>query len=132
MSEAPSNSLRYFELLSLAALALGVIVSGLEYRNLSSDPEVVALGGGAFVVLIQFFVLLLCAGLILLISRKKSKIAKWIWVILFIVGLPMYIPHLAEMFEAGFAGTISSLQFLTFCGGLYFLFQSDARDAFRR
>jgi hypothetical protein len=127
MSDKSSKSLHYFELLSLGALAVGVIVSGLEYKTLAPSPEL-----AFFTLFVQSVVLIFCGGMILLISRKKSNIARWAWAILFIIGLPFYIPALAEMFEAGLAGILSSLQFLMFCAGLYFLFQPDARDALRK
>ena len=132
MSENTGRSLRYFEILSLAALALGVIVAGLQYNALASSPDAAALGGSVGVIIVQFIVLLFSAVIILLISRKKSKIAKWVWVVLFVIGLPFYIPQLARMFDAGFAGVISSGQFLMICASIYFLFTPDARQAMKR
>jgi len=132
MQDQQSASLRYFELLGLGSLALGVIVAGMQYNSLANSREVAALGGGGFVVLVQFIVLLVSGALILFISRKKSNIAKWIWIVLFVLGLPAYIPQLAKMFDAGFVGVLSSIQFLMLAAALYFLFQPDARQAMKK
>ncbi len=50
-----SQSLRYFELLALAALALGVILAGLQYNALASSPIAAALGGFEGLLLVQVF-----------------------------------------------------------------------------
>jgi len=84
-----------------------------------------------FVGFIQFFVFGVMLLLILLISRKRSKIAKWILVVFFGLGIVFYIPQLANLFNLGFAGVLSSLQLIAQCVGLYFLFTQESRDWLR-
>ena len=69
--------------------------------------------------------------LILLTSRKRNNIAKWILVALFSLGIVFYIPQLSSLFDIGFAVAFSSLQVLTQCVGIYFLFTEEYRDWFR-
>ncbi len=69
--------------------------------------------------------------LILLTSRKRNNIAKWILVTLFGFGIVFYIPQLSSLFDIGFAGVLSLIQVLTRCAGIYFLFAQGSRDWFR-
>ena len=75
------KSIKTFEQLYLATLLMGIFNSILLFDT------VVAQGvSPAFVLFVQAFVVLVLAGLVLLISRKRSNIAKWVLVVLFVVG----------------------------------------------
>ena len=117
--------IKYFEWTWLGSLATGIIVSALSYS------EMVPGGLEIFAGFIQFFTFGISLLLILLISRKRNNIAKWILVVMFGFGIVMYIPQLAFLFNIGFVGVLSSLQFLAQCVGLYFLFTEDSREWFR-
>ena len=117
--------IKYFEWTWLGSLALGIIVSALSYS------EMVPAGTEIFAGFIQIFVFGVTLLLILLISRKRSNIAKWIVVVFFGLGIVVYIPQLASLFNMGFVGVLSSLQALAQCVGLYFLFTQESRDWFR-
>jgi len=117
--------IKYFEWTWLGSLAIGIIVSSLSYS------ATVAPGMEIFAGFIQFFVLGVTLLLVLLTSRKRSKIAKWILVVLFGLGIVVYIPQLAVLFNLGFVGVLSSLQVLVQCVGVYFLFTQESRDWFR-
>ena len=84
-----------FEKLSLGSLLIGAVVATATYKQMSlvADPF--------FIALIQIIVLGTMLLLILLISRKRSKVAKWILVILWALGLVRYIPQLAKFFRSG-------------------------------
>ena len=111
------NHLIKFERCIFASLAIGIIVAALGMKSMTSDFGT-AMAIAAFQVLIAVILL----AIVLLITRKKSKIAKWVWLFLFIAGLVMYIPTLGNMFENGFIGIVSAAQVLIQCLGTYFLF----------
>ena len=107
-------------------MALGIIVAALTYSKNT------AAGGEVFVGFVQFFTFAIVLLLILLTSRKRSKVAKWILVIFFVIGLVFYIPQLAVFFENGFVGVLSSIQILAQCVGLYFLFTEESGNWFKQ
>jgi len=117
--------IKYFEWTWLGSLAIGIIVSALSYSEMVPDELEVFAG---FILFFTFGIMLL---LILLTSRKRNNIAKWILVIMFGFGIVMYIPQLAFLFNIGFVGVLSSLQLLAQCVGLYFLFTEESREWFR-
>ena len=117
--------IKYFEWTWLGSLSLGIIVSALSYS------EIVGTGMEIFAGVIQFVTLGVMLLLILLTSRKRNNIAKWILVVLFGLGIVFYIPQLSSLFNIGFSGVLSSLQVLAQCVGMYFLFTQESRDWFR-
>jgi len=120
--------IKYFEWTWLGSLVIGIIVSSISYSEMVPvELEVFA----GFILFFYFFIFGIGLLLILLISRKRNNIAKWILVVMFGFGIVMYIPQLAFLFNIGFVGVLSSLQFLAQCVGLYFLFTEDSREWFR-
>ena len=65
--------IKYFEWTWLGSLSLGIIVAALSYS------EIVGAGMEIFVGFIQFVTFGVMLLLILLISRKRNNIAKWIF-----------------------------------------------------
>lgn len=106
-----------FERLVIASIALGVVVAAMGMKAMTSNME------SAFVIA-AFQVLIICIilTLVLFISRRKSNVAKWIWLIFFIGGLALYIPMLGSYIEQGLIGFLSICQLLLQCLGTYFLF----------
>lgn len=71
-----------FERIMFGTLLLGVIKSYLSWDQLVAlAPAAVVIGG-------QTLIIALMAGLTLLVSRRRSNIAKWVLVALFVLGLP--------------------------------------------
>lgn len=120
------KSIFYFEILNLLALVLGVINSALEYERLVTTSNPI------FVGIVQFFVLGILLLLILLISRKANRVALWIWVAFFFIGIIFYIPQLSGMLKNGISGIISSVQFIIEAIGIYFLFSNESRTWFKK
>ena len=120
-----SKHIKYVEWTWLGSLSLGIIVAALSYS------EIVGAGMEVFAAFIQFVTLGVMLLLILLTSRKRNNIAKWILVVLFGLGIVFYIPQLSSLFNLGFAGVLSSLQVLAQCVDIYFLFTQKSRDWFR-
>ena len=117
--------IQYFEWIWLGSLAIGIVIAALSYS--ATVPP----GMEIFAGFIQLFVFGIMLLLILLISRKRNKFAKWVLVLLFSLGIVIYIPQLAMLFDLGFVGVLSSLQVLAQCVGIYFLFTQESRDWFR-
>ena len=117
--------IKYFKWTWLGSLSLCIIVAALTYS------EIVGARMEIFSGFIQIFTLGLMLLFFLLTSRKRNSIVKWILVTLFSLGIVFYIPQLSSLFDIGFAGVLSSLQVLTQCVGIYFLFTEESRDWFK-
>ncbi len=94
-----------FERLYLGTLALGLIQSWLDW------PELVQLANPNFVLTTQVFGIGIDAGLALLVSRRRSNIAKWISIVLFLFCLPSVAKDVMEGQLTGSA-SISVIQTL--------------------
>ena len=115
------NHIKYFERAWLISLAIGVVISALSSQ-----------GMGITAALMQTIVFVILLINILLISRKRSNIAKWVLIVMFVLGLPMYVPLLSILLSAGFVGVLSLLQLTVQLVGFYFLFTHQSRQWFSR
>ena len=115
------NHIKYFERAWLISLAIGVVISALSSQ-----------GMGITAALMQTIVFVILLINILLISRKRSNIAKWVLIVMFFLGLPMYVPLLSILLSAGFVGVLSLLQLTVQLVGVYFLFTHQSRQWFSR
>jgi hypothetical protein len=77
--------IKWFERIIAVTLLLGIIQSWLAW------PQLVALRGPAFLLTTQLLTLAVLIGLTLAVSRRRSNIAKWIMIGLFVVGLPIVV-----------------------------------------
>ncbi len=85
-----------------------------------------------FIIFILIFVFVIMLALILLTSRKRSNIAKWVLVAFFVVGFIPYIPQLIKFYEMGLPGYLSTIQVLMQFAGVLFLFSKNGRDWFNK
>lgn len=85
------KSILFFEILFLSTLAIGVLQSWLAWEELLQSASI------GFVLFIQVGTFLLLSGLVLLTSRRRSKIAMWIVILMTLLGLPL----LFEIFSSG-------------------------------
>lgn len=115
------NHIKYFERAWLISLAIGVVISALSSQ-----------GMGITAALMQTIVFVILLINILLISRKRSNIAKWVLIVMFVLGVPMYVPLLSILLSAGFVGVLSLLQLTVQLVGVYFLFTHQSRQWFSR
>ena len=99
---------------------IGIIVSSFAYPTFTDEYNIV------FVGIVQISVFVITAILILLVSRRRSRIAKWFLIIAFALGMIFYVPQLSVLLELGVAGVLSSLQMLMQCIGIYFLFTNES------
>ena len=80
----------WFEWLNIATLVLGVFNSWLAW------PHLVAMRGSIFLVTTQLLTFAIFLGLILFVSRRRSNVAKWIMIALFVLGLPLWFQHMSS------------------------------------
>jgi hypothetical protein len=83
-------SIIWFEGIMFGTLALGAIQSWLLW------PSIVSVAGPAFLLTVEAGVLGFFAVLTLLVSRRRSNIAKWILIALAVVGLPLTVIHYVQ------------------------------------
>jgi hypothetical protein len=72
----------WFERLFLMSLALGVFKAWYAWN------EAVALAPAPFVLFVEVSTIILILALVLFVSRARSRVAKWILIVIFILGLP--------------------------------------------
>ena len=119
------KSIVYFEGLNLASLALGILHSYLGWT------EMVQMASPAFVLSVQLFSIGLLAGLTLLVSRRQSRVALWVLVALFAIGLPIVW---AQLSSGTFTGVvwITGIQFAMQLAAISLAFTPSARTWLRR
>jgi hypothetical protein len=82
----------YFERIIFGTLLLGVLQSYLGWnRVIAAAPAADGNSAVAFTLIILTFTFVLIGTLTLLVSRRRSKIAMWISIALFVLGLPSFV-----------------------------------------
>jgi chromate transport protein ChrA len=85
------------------------------------------------VLFIQFFVLAIIVLFIWLIARRRKNWARWVWLSLFILGLPFAFPELSRLLRSGLiVATLVCAQNLAQIVALYLIFTGNAREWFAR
>jgi len=115
-------SIKRFEMLYYISLLIGVVTSAIMYESMLRQASPLFIG------IVQFFTFASTALLIFLISRKRSKIAKWFLVGMWAIGLIFYIPQLSQMLHVGLAGVFSIIQLCLQAVGLYYLFTDEVKE----
>ena len=115
----------YFERINLGTLVLGVLQSWLSWDRLVQ--MITSTGGSVATILItQGFSFALIIALTLFISRRRSKVAMWILVVFFVLGLPGLVLLIQQGLLLG-SGAITALQTLGQFVALILLFTKPAR-----
>lgn len=117
------DSIVWFERIIIATLLLGIVRGWLDW------PQLVSQASPTFVFAVLAIVLIISLGLTLLISRRRSHLAKWISIALFVAGLPTVF---SQGFPAGVAGAVSIIQLLAQLLAYSLLFTPAARRWFKR
>jgi len=129
----PASIIR-FDQLYLGAIALGIINTVLAYDStmaqLEADPAIAAVGmaGPGVIIGLSAFSFFISLLLWYFISRRASTVAKWILVVLTVIGL-LGIPAalmMAPLMQTIITLVISAMQ----VGALWFLFRPDAKSWF--
>ena len=116
------KSIKLFEQLFLGSLALGVIQGAL----MSSE---MGLSGGLFLAGGMALVMLIVGTLVLLTSRKKSLICKWITTVYVVLGI-LYFALLFNPQGLSLMLVISFVTFLIQAYAIYLLFKADSKAWF--
>jgi hypothetical protein len=114
------RSIVYFEVLQLSALVLGVVQTVLSW------PEYVRAGSVEFALLGAAIAFVLVLALTLLVSRRRSRVAMWVSIAFFVVGLPGFLGLLGRGQVPG-SEAISILQIAGQATALALLFTPSAR-----
>ncbi len=83
-----------------------------------------------FALTVQIVTLLAILGLVLLVSRGRSTVAKWISIVLFLLGLPAFLMQLSYGVQLG-SFSISVLQLAAQAIAIALLFTPPSRRWFR-
>lgn len=117
------DSIVWFERIIIVTLLLGIVNSWLIW------PQLVSQASPAFVFAVQAMTLIMILGLTLLISHRRSRVAKWISIALFVVGLPTFFN---QGLPAGGSGAVSIIQILAQLLAYSLLFTPSAKRWLKR
>jgi glycerol-3-phosphate acyltransferase PlsY len=121
------KSVVLFEQLFLSSFAFGLIQLGYFWRG----KDVSNTAGLVFSVSIQALTFVILIALVLLISRKSSRVAMWILVSFYIFGIPaIYFLVVNDLFQG--ITVISVLQFILQTAAIACLFHPDSREWMKR
>lgn len=116
----------WFERLCIGTLVLGAFNSWLSWEQL------VLFGGSSeYVLMIQSFTGGIILGLTLLVSRKRSAIAKWVIIVLFVLGLPITV-YTELRGDMPSVGIIGYAQIALQCVAYILLFRPASRRWFNK
>ena len=85
------NSIIWFERLIFGTLCLGALQSYLNWQGLIATASNTKVDPVAFVLTIQISAFAIISVLTLRTSRRRSKVAKWLSIALFVLGIPASI-----------------------------------------
>lgn len=120
--EMPS-SIKCFEWVFLGSLIIGFTASVLAYSTRAGIS-------GNDVLLYALTVIDLF--LVVLVSRRRSNIARWILVTMVVMGTPFYFSNLVVYLTTGLIGVMSSIQLVAQYGSVCLLFTADSRQWLER
>ena len=119
------TEITWFERIIIATLVLGALNSWLAW------PQLVAMRGPAFLVTVQLFTFAVMLTLTLFVSRRRSNVAKWIGIALFVMGLPFWLQQVSAGSLPG-SPIVSFIQVAAQVGAYALLFTTASRRWFRR
>ena len=99
----------YFERIIFGTLLLGVLQSYLGWDRLVALAGATRPNPTGFIILVQALTIALIVTLTLLTSRRRSRIAMWASIVLFVLGLPTVAALAAQGLLLG-SGAITTLQ----------------------
>ena len=119
------RSIVAFECLALLSVFFGAVQDALGWQGLVAKA-----GSVAMVLAIQIITFAIIILLVLLVSRRRSRIAKWVLIISFVIGL---VPFVQLLRSGQFTGSaiISIVQAALQGIAIVLLFTRDARPWFR-
>jgi len=119
-------SIERFEALYFTSLAIGVLSAAVSWQTS------VSIASPAFVITVQIATFAILLSLILLISRRRSDIARWMLAILFVLGAIVYIPAAGSILDSSpVLVVLSAFQLIFQAIALYYVFSPAARVWFK-
>jgi hypothetical protein len=125
------QSIVNFERIIFGTLALGLIQHFLSWDQSVKMAEATNSNPVTYLLGIQITTFALITTLTLLVSRRRSKIAMWISIVMFLVGLPLFFTIAFRGFLFG-SHLISTLQVLGQTVAFALLFTRSARQWMNR
>lgn len=120
------QSIVNFERAVLAGLALGLVNTALTWNQINATAADAGMGTG-FLVSIQAVTIVVTLLLLWFIARKASPVAKWIYVVITVLGLIGGLFSVSTLLEGGVVSVaIVAVQYLLSIASLWFLFRPDA------
>jgi uncharacterized membrane protein YhiD involved in acid resistance len=120
------KSIVNFERTVLASLALSILGSAVGWERASTMAADAGLGTG-YLIGVAAFTLVLTLLLLWFISRKGSPIAKWIYVVVAVLGFIGGMASIGQVLEYGaLSAGITILSYVLSAVSLWFLFRPDA------
>jgi len=130
MQMARPASIRWFERLVLLSIALGVVNTYLIWDEIMAQAAMTEYGA-SFVFTIQAITYGFVLLLLWFITWRRSRVGKWIYVVLSAVGLLDGVLQLGTILaREGIVVAIEAAQYLIMVTGVWMLFRADTRPWF--
>ncbi len=128
----PKNVL-LFERLMYGSLLIGILNIILDGPRRLASPEVQAAGGAPFLYGVGFITLAVLVLLIWLIARRRKNWARWLFTVLFLIGLWPAYQNFIQLLEGNPpVAYLCVVQLLLQLAALYFVFTGDASSWFEK
>jgi hypothetical protein len=113
------------------SLGIGAVQLIMQWGRLV-DLAHAARRGVGFIIFIQAFVFAMEVLFIWLIARRRKNWARWAWLIITILGIPLALPELNRLLRSNLiTATLTCAQNLAQAIALYLIFTGNAREWFR-
>lgn len=115
-----------FERVVLLMIVLALVNAALNWEAMTAYVRAQGMGPTVLIV-VQAFSVAVMLLLLWLIARRRSVVAKWIWIALVALGIAMAVPGLSETFDLPAATLIVQLvQWLLSLATVWLLLRPDA------
>lgn len=122
----PQNVAR-FEILMYLSIVMTVLIGVLDFSRFA--PIV----GPRFIVGTVVATVAVTALIVWLIARRRQNWARWLLLVLFVIGIPGYAMAFFELAQDAIVTTaMSFMRVILQAAALYYVFTGDARDWFHR
>ena len=120
------KSIALFEGLSLVAVALAALAAFLTFGGSVQGASARA-SAGSLEIASTIIGIVLSLVLVLLTSRRRSNVAKWVLVLLVAVSVVMTVPQLGAVLSSGLIGIVHIASIVLQAVAVFFLFTPEAR-----
>ncbi|SNS47218.1 hypothetical protein SAMN06295912_10769 [Sphingomonas laterariae] len=125
------QSIILFERLVLATIALGVLASAINWQRTLAMIQQFGFGA-TFIVVVQACSVALMLLLLYFVSRRGSEVAKWIYVVLVVIGGVNTLATFNTLLAMGGSGMIAPIQLVLQLIAIWLLFRPDSAAWFSR